>query len=299
MQILNRNFKMNITKFSISVAIITTTCIGLFVPKVQADGHKMDHVEHEIGLQLYSLRNQMKEDVGKAIKQIHDWDIDVVEGGGALYGNSIHEFKAILEQNKVSVVSVDSSVGEIRDNPMGAVYKADFYGAKYATIYWMPFDNKVGFNIENAKALVKVLNEGGKILKQHGVTLQYHPHGYEFGEYKDGTFLDYIIQNTTESKFQMDVFWVKQGGGDPVAILQKYPNRFTSLHVKDRLPGSPNSSDGTADVETNVVLGSGDIGIAAIIKEAKKQGIQYFFIEDESSRVIHQVPKSKAFIESL
>jgi sugar phosphate isomerase/epimerase len=199
----------------------------------------------------------------------------------------------------VSIVSVDTSLEEIRDNPMGAAFKADSFGAKYATIYWAPHNGEIGFTIEDAKRLVDVLNTGGAILKEHGVTLQYHPHGYEFLAHEDGTLLDYIIQNTNEAQFQMDVFWIKQGGADPLAILQKYAGRFTSLHLKDRLPGSKNSSNGSADVETNVVLGKGDVGIAALIKEAKAQGIKYFFIEDESSRVLKQVPMSYAYIKPL
>ena len=74
--------------------------------------------------------------------------------------------------------------------------------------------------------------------------------------------LDHMLRNVTEAQFQMDVFWIRQGGGDPVALLQQYPGRFVSLHLKDRLPGTPDSSDGRADDDSNVVLGSGDVGIA-------------------------------------
>ena len=97
----------------------------------------------------------------------------------------------------------------------------------------------------------------------------------------------------------MDVFWVKQGGMDPTKILQKYPWRFLSLHVKDRKIGTQNTTNGKADIESNVILGTGDVGIASVIAEAKKQGIRYFFIEDESSRVMLQVPESINYFNSL
>ncbi len=70
----------------------------------------------------------------------------------------------------------------------------------------------------------------------------------------------------------MDVFWVKHPGQDPVALLQKYPGRFPLMHLKDRKPGTEGNQKGHADVETNVVLGAGDVGIAAVMKAAKKQG---------------------------
>jgi len=143
------------------------------------------------------------------------------------------------------------------------------------------------------------MKPAGPILKKHGVSLQYHPHGYEFLSYKDGHLLDHIIQHVNDAQFQMDVFWVKQAGMHPLALLKKYPGRFTSLHLKDRKIGSKNSKDGYADVETNVVLGQGDVGIAELVQEAKRQGIEYYFVEDESSRVLQQMPLSMDYFRML
>jgi sugar phosphate isomerase/epimerase len=260
-------------------------------------GHHKHGAEHELGLQLYSLRNEFPKDFEGTVKQIADWEIHHVEGGGMLHDQSIDDFKAALDKQNIKVVSVDTSYEEVRDNPIAVAYKAKYFGAKYATIYWASHDGSVGFTFDDAQRLVKILNEGGKLLAKEGVTLQYHPHGYEFGKHEDGTLLDYIIQNTEHAQFQMDVFWIKQGGADPVQVLQKYKGRFTSLHLKDRLKGSPNTTTGSADVQTNVVLGSGDVGIAEVIKEAKKQNIQYFFLEDESDRVISQIPQSIKFVK--
>ena len=71
------------------------------------------------------------------------------------------------------------------------------------------------------------------------------------------------------------------------------------MHLKDRKPGTVGNQNGNADVETNVVLGSGDVGIADIMKVAKKAGVKHFFIEDESSRSMEQVPLSLAFLKTL
>jgi hypothetical protein len=116
-----------------------------------------------------------------------------------------------------------------------------------------------------------------------------------------GTLFDYMVAllDSRYLNFEMDVYWVKQSGGDPVALLQKYPNRFKMLHLKDRQIGTPNSTDGHADVETNVALGKGDVNIAEVMRVAKWIGIEYYFIEDESSRVITQVPESVRYLKSL
>jgi len=97
----------------------------------------------------------------------------------------------------------------------------------------------------------------------------------------------------------MDVFWVKHPGQDPVALLKKYPGRFPLMHLKDRLRGTEGNQKGEADVETNVVLGAGDVGIADIMRTAKKVGVKHYFIEDESSRSMEQVPQSLAFLKTV
>lgn len=254
---------------------------------------------YEVGLQLYSLRNQMAEDLPKAIQAIDDWGIHAVEGGGNVYGHSLSEFKALLEKHHVQIVSVDTTYEEVRDNPIAVAYKAQFYGARFATFYWIPHDGSKPFSIEKAKEAVDILNTAGAILKANGVTLQYHPHGYEFFPHEDGTILDYMLKNVTEATFQMDVFWIKQGGQDPVDFLTRYPGKFTSLHLKDRLHGTKDTTTGQADVEVNVVLGTGDVGIADVVEEANRQGIKYFFVEDESSRVMLQVPESIRYLMKL
>ena len=254
---------------------------------------------HELGLQLYSVRKQMEQDLPNAFKQINQWGIKVVEGGGALYGHPVEEYRNQLLKNNLQIVSVDASFEELRDNPMAVVYKARYFGSRFATFYWIPHDSAKGFDLEDAKGAIEVMNKAGKLLKENGITLQYHAHGYEFLPYGDDTLQDYIIENVEHAAFQMDVFWMKQGGMNPTKILQKYPGRFLSLHVKDRKKGIQNSTNGKADVESNVVLGTGDVGIASIIAEAKKQEIRYFFIEDESSRVMTQLPKSIKYLNSL
>jgi sugar phosphate isomerase/epimerase len=99
--------------------------------------------------------------------------------------------------------------------------------------------------------------------------------------------------------FEMDVFWIKQTGQDPLALLRKYPTRFKLMHLKDRKPGTPDSHNGQADVEVNVTLGQGDVGIEALVREARKLKLDYLFIEDESSRSLTQVPESLRFLKKI
>ena len=251
----------------------------------------------EVGLQLYSLRNQFKKDVPGTLKLIHSWGIKYIEGGDT-YGMPLEDYKKLLKKNGLEMVSVGASYEELRDNPEKVIQTAKYFGAKYVMVAWIPHDgNNFGFNdIKNA---TDIFNMAGKLLKKKGLSLAYHPHGYEFRTYNNETLFDYMAKNATDFTFEMDVFWVKQGGVDPLSLLKKYPNKFSLFHLKDRKIGTKSNNTGQVDDETNVVLGSGDVGIKDLIMEAKKIGIKYMFIEDESPDVVKQIPKSLDYLKSL
>jgi sugar phosphate isomerase/epimerase len=251
----------------------------------------------EVGLQLYSLRNQFKKDVPGTLKLIHDWGIKYIEGGET-YGLSLEAYKELLKKNGLEMVSVGTSYEELRDNPEKVIQTAKDFGSKYVMVAWIPHDdNNFGFN--DIKKATDIFNNSGKLLKKEGLSLTYHPHGYEFRPYKDRTLFDYMAKKAKYFTFEMDVFWVKQGGADPLELLKKYPKKFSLLHLKDRKIGTKSSNTGQVDDETNVVLGSGDVGIKDLVMEAKKIGIKYMFIEDESQAVVQQVPKSLEYLKSL
>jgi sugar phosphate isomerase/epimerase len=253
----------------------------------------------EIGLQLYSLRNQFAKDVPGTMAKIKEMGIKQIEGGNT-YGLSFPEYIKLLAQNGLSMVSFGADFERLANNPQFVADEARSYGAKYVMCAWIPH-NGDEFAIEDVKKAVRVFNEAGKILALSGVSLCYHPHGYEFRPYENGTLFDYMVTNMDPRfvNFEMDVFWVKHPGQDPVALLKKYPNRFLLMHLKDRKPGTKGNQNGTADDETNVVLGTGDVGIAEIMKEAKKIGVKHFFIEDESSHSLEQIPLSIAYLKGL
>jgi sugar phosphate isomerase/epimerase len=253
----------------------------------------------EIGLQLYSLREQFKTEVPGTLAKVSEWGIKEVEGGGT-YGLPMEEFQKLLKQNKLKVVSVGADYAVLKDNPQAAVDNAKAFGAKYVVCFWIPHSGDE-FTFENIKEATEVFNKAGKLLQENGLSLCYHPHGYEFRPYETGTLFDYMVKNTDPKyfNFEMDVFWIKHPGQDPVALLEKYPKRFLLMHLKDRKPGTPGNQNGHADVESNVVLGQGDVGIDKVMAAAKKAGVKHYFIEDESSHSVEQIPQSITYLKSL
>ena len=278
-------FQLAVTKFSIVLAV----CLS-FAPLLRAQ---------EIGLQLYSLRNQFKTDVPGTLATIKQWGIHEIEGGGT-YGLPMEEFKKLLAQNDLKMVSIGADFNVLATDPQKAIDEAKAFGAQYIMCAWVPH-NGDDFTFDDIKKAAAVFNAAGKKITEAGIMFVYHPHGYEFRPYDGGTLFDYLVKNTNPKyvNFEMDVFWVKHPGQDPVALLQKYPSRFKLLHLKDRRPGTENNQTGRADDETNVVLGQGDVGIAEVMKEAKKMGIKHYFIEDESPTPVEQIPQSIEYLKGL
>ncbi len=258
------------------------------------------HIQsQEIGVQLYSFRNQIPKDIPGTLQKIRNMGIVELEGGES-YGLPQLEFKSIIDKMGFKMISIGADFDKLQKDLPAVIAEAKAYGAKYVVCFWIPH-NGDDFTLENAKNGIAVFNAAGKILSENGLSLCYHPHGYEFRPYEKGTLFDYIMSSVKAEwvNFEMDVFWIKHPGQDPVALLKKYPGRFQLMHLKDRKPGTMGNQNGNADVETNVVLGSGDVGIARIMKLAKKSGVKHFFIEDESSRSMEQVPQSLTFLKTL
>ncbi|MCU0368525.1 MAG: sugar phosphate isomerase/epimerase [Cyclobacteriaceae bacterium] len=253
----------------------------------------------QIGLQLYSLRNQIPKDVPGSLSLINSWGIKEIEGGDT-YGMTITEFNALAKKNKLKMVSIGADFNELAKDPAAVAAKAKQFGAKYVMCAWIPHNGN-DFTLADTERAIEVFNKAGKVLAEAGISFCYHPHGYEFRPHDDGTLFDLMAKKMDPkyANFEMDVFWVKHPGQDPVALLKKYPNRFPLMHLKDRRPGTEGNQFGTAPDDTNVVLGTGDVGIGAIMKIARQYGVKYFFIEDESAHAVEQIPQSLKYLKTL
>lgn len=253
----------------------------------------------EIGLQLYSLRNHLPKNVPTMLDRIKAMGIRELEGGDT-YGYTLADFQKLLAERQMKMVAIGADFDQLDKDPAQVVAQARAWNVSYVVCYWIPHHGD-DFTLNDMNRAILVFSKAGEHLRKAGITLCYHPHGFEFRPHGSGTLFDHLATSVpaTFLNFEMDVFWVKHPGQDPVALLKKYPNRFELMHLKDRQKGTEGNQTGHADEETNVVLGTGDVGIAAIMETAVKAGTKYFFIEDESSRVLEQIPASISYLRSL
>lgn len=251
-----------------------------------------------VGIQAYSFRNYFPKDIPGTLDRIQAMGITEIEGGSGRIPPE--EYKRLCEERGISIPSTGGNFDELAEDPMKVVETAKKLGSKFVMCAWVPHE-RGKFSLADADKAIEVFNRAGKVLAENGLTFCYHAHGYEFQPHGDGTLLDYIIEKTDPRyvSFEMDVFWIQFGGGDPVGLLKKYGDRWKLLHLKDMKKGTPKDLTGGTDVENNVPLGTGEVDIAGILKEARRIGVAHYFIEDESSAVVDQVPQSIAYLRSL
>ena len=276
--------------------LVMLTVLSLTSEYVSAQGKPL--YTAPFGVQAYTFRRSFPFDVAKTLDTIKMMGFTEIEGGGGRITSE--EFRKLCDERGISIPSTGANYEQLVNNTDSVAYRANILGAKYVMVSWIPH-TKGSFNLENAKKAVTDFNTAGKILKEKGLTLCYHIHGYEFWPHEGGTLLDYIINNTNPEyvSFEMDVLWTQFGGGDPVALLKKYGNRWKLMHLKDLKKGVKKDLTGGTSTENDVALGTGEIDIPGILREAKKIGIKHYFIEDESAIVNVQVPQSIAYLKSL
>jgi sugar phosphate isomerase/epimerase len=251
------------------------------------------------GLQLYSVRDQMAKDPKGTLALVHSWGIKYVELAGT-YGMSSETFKGLLNQYDLEAVSGHFSFAEYEKDPEAVLRQARDLGLVEVGCAWIPHSGP--FDEATCRHAIEVFNHVGELAARHHMHFFYHTHGYEFQPYGDGTLFDLLVHETNPKnvKFEMDIFWIAHAGQDPVQLLKKYSHRWRLMHLKDMRKGTPTGLlTGSSDVNNDVALGTGMLDLPAILREAHKVGVQWYFIEDESSHSEEQIPQSLVYLRDL
>lgn len=278
-----------------------------------------------VGLQTWSLREEIKKDPAAAVAMMKAAGFSEVEGG--LYANiSSADLRKLFDQNglvctsmhapyDIFVKHVDAAIANANPTVSPVPSRACFLthidevianaktlGATAAGIAWIPHKVKGHFTRAECLRAAADFNRFGATLKQHGLTFFYHTHGYEFQPDGDGTLFDLLMAKTDPKlvKFQMDIFWVVRPGQDPVKLLRKYPGRFLSLHLKDMQKGATlGELTGSAPKEWDVPLGTGQLDLPAILEAAVATGVKHYYIEDESVGAAKQIAGSLDYLKHV
>jgi sugar phosphate isomerase/epimerase len=209
-----------------------------------------------IGLQLYSVRGECQKDLPAALKAAADTGYEAVEpwgyGGDSLewMGCSAQEIRRILDDNGLKCCGIHLQTGALLgDNLSRTIELNRVLGNRFLII---AADKDRMSSVDTIIELAGILDEVAEKLKPEGMFTGYHAHGFDFEQVEGRTAWDRLFSNTREDVImQMDIGNCAGGGGDPIAILRKFPGRARSVHLKDH-GGPPGSviGEGEADWET-------------------------------------------------
>jgi len=250
------------------------------------------------GVVSFTFRADFSKDVAGTLDYIKAMGITNIEFSN-LFGKTASEMRALLDERGMICTSYGVYYDALTSKTEKVIQDAKTLGAEFVRVGMIP--HKGNFTVQDADVAIKDFNRVGKILKENGIEFAYHNHGYDFTPYQQSTLYDYLIQNTDPAyvSFELDILWVHQFGQDPLAYLKKYPARFKLMHVKDLKKDVPVGLDVKTSSENDVPLGSGQINVKAILKQARKSPIKYYYLEDENSNSKAQVPLSLTYVKNL
>lgn len=258
-----------------------------------------------IGIQLYSVRDEMKKDPLDTLKKVAEMGYKNVEHAnyveGKFYGYSPTEFRKILDDLGLAMPSGHTVMGgqhwDAAKNDFTDVWKktvedAALLGQKYVVSPWL--DISLRKNFDDCKRFMEVFNKSGELCKKSGMKFGYHNHDFEFSlRLTSVKVYDIIMQNTDPNLVaqQLDIGNMYNGGGRAVDLLKQYPGRFELMHVKDEIKGEKEAYEST-------ILGTGIIGVADVLKlAAKSGGTTEYIVEQESYQGKSPLDSMKADLE--
>ncbi|MFT5467185.1 MAG: sugar phosphate isomerase/epimerase [Verrucomicrobiales bacterium] len=257
-----------------------------------------------IGIQLYTLRNQIKADVAGTIKAVAEAGYKQVEPYGF---PDADEMIAASKDNDLEVNSSHFAWESVTDPEKEGVPafteilgKAKSAGLSHLVIPYIHGHNRK--TLDDYKRLAERCNKAAAEAKTAGIQLAYHNHNFEF-EPKEGGKSGYdifIAEFAPEMQFEVDVFWVRAAGVNPVDLIRKLKGRVSQLHLKDLKTGSKTPNFGGVANDDFEELGDGMIPMEPIIEIAAEAGVKICHVEqDQSPDPLASIRKSLDYLKTL
>ncbi len=211
----------------------------------------------DYGIQLYSVRDAMKENVKESLQKIADMGYKYVEFAG-FFDHSAEEIKAMLDETGLIISGTHSPVDDLRPSKIFETVR--YHKAIGNPDYIIPGTDLS--TLEKIEDFCNVMNFAQPILAAEGIKLGYHNHSHEFQTMPWGSTIHSEIEKRTNVHFEIDTFWAFNAGTDPIALMKRLKDRIHVIHLKDGFKGGK-----------GIPLGQGEAPLKAVMDYANENGI--------------------------
>jgi sugar phosphate isomerase/epimerase len=261
-----------------------------------------EHKINKVAVQLYTVRDLMKDDFEGTIAKVAQIGYKEVEFAG-YFGRTAQQVKDILTKNGLTAPSTHVQYDELDDKFPSVIEFSKTVGMSYVICPWIPEELRKSPDIW--KQASEKFNKCGEQTKKAGMQFGYHNHWFEFLPIDGKLPYDELLKDCDASlvKMEMDLCWIIAAGGEPVKYFEKYPGRFPLVHVKD-LKTKPNVTSGGAQNYGDTVdlteVGSGIIDWKKIFAHSQQAGIKHYIVEhDHPKQPIESITKSYQYLSNL
>ena len=244
----------------------------------------------KVGLQLYTVRDLMKADLPGTLRKVAQIGYKEVEFAG-YFGRTPAQIKALLKHNGLTSPSSHIGLDILEKDSVRAFADAKSIGHSWVTVPYIPEERRK--TVDDWNKIIDLLNQLGPQAKAAGLRLAYHNHDFEIRPVNGVRPLDMMLDKTDPSlvDFEMDLYWVVFGGGDPLDFFNRHPHRFAMVHVKDSA-GPPDNK--------MVDVGKGTIDFPKIFAQSDKAGIKHNFVEhDQPADPIATIRNSFNYLHAM
>jgi len=245
-----------------------------------------------IGVQLYSIRNEMGKDPLGSLTQVAKMGYEYVEHANYInrkfYGYAPAEFKKVLDDLGLKMISGhtvmgsqhwDESKKDFSDSWKYTVEDAGVLQQRYVVSPSM--DNSMRKTYDDFKHYMDIFNKCGELCKKQGMKFGYHNHDFEFSEKLNNEKLFDIMMKSMDPKLvvvQLDMGNLYNGGAVAIDVVKQYPGRFENIHVKDEI-----AATGGGEKYESTIIGKGIVNAREVLDLARKiGGTEVYIIEQES-----------------
>lgn len=229
-------------------------------------------MKHKFAAQLFTLRNELEKDFPGVLRELKNMGWQAVQISG-LRGHTAEEIAKALRETGLKTAGMHVSLEMINNDLPEVLRQAELFGTKDLVVPYLTEElrNELGYRLVKSN-----LNELARKLRPLGYTLSYHNHDFELASKVDGSdALRFLLDTEQDVLAEIDVYWVKKGGGDPLEYIRPYAGRMPIIHLKDM----------TDDEErTYAEIGTGAIDFLPILEWGEQNGVRWYAVEQDECK---------------